>query len=130
AFTYAYFIKETGLDKTTGTIKSALATQQHIPGFGNGTLQDVLFASKIVPERKVSSLTIQEKQTVFHEMKKTIKAMYLAGGRDQSTDLFGKLGGYKTVMTNQKSICPICNTPMTKKAYLGGKVIYCTTCQT
>ncbi len=52
-------------------------------------------------------------------------------GRDTERDLFGNLGGYKTIMSKNTvdKPCPICNTTIKKEAYLGGSIYYCTSCQ-
>jgi formamidopyrimidine-DNA glycosylase len=39
------------------SLKAFLATQQRIPGLGNGVLQDILWTAKLHPKRKVSMLT-------------------------------------------------------------------------
>ena len=53
------------------------------------------------------------------------------GGRDTEKDLFGKAGGYKTMMSKNSvsCCCPVCKGEITKEAYLGGSVYYCARCQ-
>ena len=54
------------------------------------------------------------------------------GGRDTENDLFGQLGGYKTILSKNtlKNPCPNCGNAIVKEAYLGGAVYYCPVCQT
>lgn len=128
-FTYDYFIQTTGLDGVKGSVKSALATEQHIPGLGNGTLQDILFEAKISPKRKVQTLTEDDKHVLYHAVQSKIDEMITFGGRDLQTNMFGEKGGYDVKMKNERQECPICHTLLQKEAFLGGKVIYCPSCQ-
>ena len=54
-----------------------------------------------------------------------------AGGRDGDFDLYDHPGGYRRVMYSKAvgQPCPVCGTPITKEAYLGGAVYTCPTCQ-
>ena len=128
-FTYGYFINQTGLNENKGSVKAALATEQHIPGLGNGTLQDILFDAKISPRRKVSTLTDIDKKTLYDSVINKIDEMMTFGGRDTVMNMFGEKGGYEVMMKNERELCPICHTPLTKEAFMGGKVIYCSVCQ-
>ncbi|MCX6261579.1 MAG: endonuclease VIII, partial [Bacteroidia bacterium] len=111
--------------------KALLATEQRIPGIGNGVLQDILFNTGIHPKRKKSTLTNKEKGELFHSLKSTLKNMADQGGRDTEKDFFGNNGGYKTILSKNtgKHPCPKCGDLIVKEAYLGGAVYYCPTCQ-
>ena len=113
------------------SIKALLATEQRIPGFGNGVLQDILFNSGINPKRKMSTISDFEKRELFHDMKFGLRSMVEKGGRDTEKDLFGNFGRYKTILSKNtfKSPCPNCGSTIVKEAYLGGSVYYCPTCQ-
>jgi len=128
-FTYEYFINATKIIDGKGSVKEALATDQHLPGIGNGTIQDVLFEAKVRPERKIATLNDEEKKNIFKALVQKTKTYFEHGGRDNTTDLFGRNGGYKVMMSTSNTLCPSCNTELIKKAYLGGKVIYCPKCQ-
>ena len=45
--------------------KAFLATEQRIPGLGNGVLQDILYNARIHPKRKIGNLTGAERQILF-----------------------------------------------------------------
>ena len=113
------------------SIKALLATEQRIPGFGNGVLQDILFNSGINPKRKKSTISDLAKGDLFHNIKFNLRSMVDKGGRDTEKDLFGKFGGYKTILSKNtyKNPCPNCDSTIIKEAYLGGSVYYCPTCQ-
>jgi formamidopyrimidine-DNA glycosylase len=112
-------------------MKALLATEQRIPGLGNGVLQDILFNAGVHPKRKKSTLSDFQKAELFHCLKVTLKSMTDRGGRDTEKDLFGNLGGYKSVLSkNTYSVpCPNCGDTIIKEAYLGGTIYYCPACQ-
>lgn len=129
AFTYEYFIQETHLNEPKHTVKMALATEQKIPGLGNGTLQDILFTAKVRPNRKVETLQDFEKIALYESTKLVIAQIYKQKGRNNSHDLLGKLGEYDVIMSKDRGFCPICQCNLNEKNYLGGKVIFCPHCQ-
>ena len=111
--------------------KAFLATEQRIPGLGNGTLQDILFNARVHPKRKVESLSEAEKRAVFDSVKVTLAQMTAQGGRDTETDIFGQPGGYATKCSKHTvdKPCAVCGTPIVKQSYMGGSVYFCPTCQ-
>ena len=113
------------------SLKALLATDQRIPGLGNGVLQDILFNAGVHPKRKKSTLTDFQKGELFLSLKVTLKKMADMGGRDTEKDLFGNFGGYKTILSKNtlKDPCPNCGNAIVKEAYLGGAVYYCPSCQ-
>lgn len=113
------------------SIKALLATEQRIPGLGNGVLQDILFLSGLHPKRKISTLSDLEKSDLFHCLKVTLQSMTDKGGRDTEKDFYGNKGGYKCILSKNtyKQPCPNCGGEITKEAYLGGTVYYCSGCQ-
>ncbi|MGD2033467.1 MAG: zinc finger domain-containing protein [Bacteroidales bacterium] len=113
------------------SLKALLATEQRIPGLGNGVLQDILFNAHLHPKRKKSTITDSQKAGLFHSLKETLKKMTDKGGRDTEKDMFGHTGGYKTVLSKNtlKDPCPNCGNAIVKEAYLGGAVYFCPVCQ-
>lgn len=113
------------------SLKAALATEQRIPGLGNGCLQDILWHAKLNPKRKVTTLTEDEILNLFTNLKQILAEMTRLGGRSTEKDLFGNSGGYSVVMCadNKDKPCPDCGTPIQKEAYMGGSVYTCPTCQ-
>jgi len=131
AFDESYFdtiIKRTSKDLSA---KALLATEQRIPGVGNGVLQDILFNAGIHPKRKKSALSDPEKTDLFRSLKFTLKNMTELGGRDTEKDFFGDSGGYITILSKNtvRQACPRCGDLIVKETYLGGTVYYCPTCQ-
>ena len=132
SFDKAYFdriICEDEIQKLS--LKALLATEQRIPGLGNGILQDILFNAKMHPKKKVNTLSDKGKEVLFDSVKTTISVMAAQGGRDTELGLFGSPGGYKTILCKNtvNKPCPICGTMVKKEAYMGGSVYYCSKCQ-
>jgi len=113
------------------SLKALLATEQRIPGLGNGILQDILFNAKMYPKKKVNSLYDRDKEVLLNSLKTTISMMASKGGRDTELDLFGKPGGYKTILCKNtvNKPCPVCGTIIKKEAYMGGSIYCCEKCQ-
>lgn len=111
--------------------KAFLATNQRIPGLGNGVLQDILFNAKIHPKRKMNSLSESEYEAMYQSIKSTLLEMSKNGGRDTEKTLYGQQGGYTTILSSKTkdTPCPICNTKIVREAYLGGNIYYCPECQ-
>ena len=104
-----------------------MATEQRIPGLGNGVLQDILFKSRIHPKRRLATLGDAELGRMYSSVKSTLRDMADRGGRDTEKDLLGKPGGYKTLLSKNTFAepCPGCGGAIVKEAYLGGAVYYC-----
>ena len=129
-FDYAYFQSLLDPKARKMSAKAFLATQQRIPGLGNGVLQDILLCARIHPRRKMDTLTEERTRGLFDSMKSTLSAMTEAGGRDTERDLFGNPGNYRTKLCrNTAGLCPVCGDVVKKEAYLGGSVYYCERCQ-
>lgn len=113
------------------SVKAFLATEQRIPGFGNGVLQDIAWKARLHPKRKIQTVTPAERDNLFIILKETLKLMAGLGGRDTEKNLYGKSGGYGTVMSklHLNKPCPVCKGPIVKAAYMGGSVYFCPDCQ-
>jgi len=131
AFDRAYF--DTLFDDNAPQLssKAFLATEQRIPGLGNGVLQDILWTARIHPKRKMGELSAPEIDAMYDAVKRVLAAMAAQGGRDTERDLFGRPGGYKTVLSKNTvgTPCPVCGTVICKEQYLGGAIYYCSECQ-
>ena len=113
------------------SVKFLLATEQRIPGLGNGVLQDILFDAGIHPKRKVAELSAIEKEGLYSSVRKVLNEMIEKGGRDTEKDLFGNYGGYITKLSKNTAgkPCGICGSLIKKENYMGGSIYYCGNCQ-
>ncbi|WP_295940882.1 DNA-formamidopyrimidine glycosylase family protein [uncultured Alistipes sp.] len=130
-FDAAYFRGLVAAAKPNLSAKAFLATEQRIPGLGNGVLQDILFKAKIHPKRKLATMGEEEFETIFSTVKSTLKEMTDRGGRDTEKNLLGEYGGYHVLLSKNTYTdpCPVCGGMIVKEAYLGGAVYYCPHCQ-
>ncbi|MEW8995582.1 endonuclease VIII [Clostridium sp.] len=131
-FNEAYFdelISSQNVQKLS--VKAFLATEQRIPGLGNGVLQDILWNAKIHPKRKISTLKDDNKEVLYSSIRTVLSEMTELGGRDTEKDLYGNKCGYKTMMSKNSvgSSCVFCGGIIKKENYLGGSIYYCENCQ-
>lgn len=131
AFSFDYFDRlRTGSDSGLSA-KAFLATEQRVPGLGNGVLQDILYCAGIHPKRKLATLSDTEYRKLYHCLVDTLRDMVRQGGRDVECDLFGNPGGYRTRCSRLSvgTPCAVCGTAILKESYMGGAVYVCPVCQ-
>jgi formamidopyrimidine-DNA glycosylase len=130
-FDYKYFLSLLGDSTRKLGAKAFLATEQRIPGLGNGVLQDILLNARVHPKTKMNTLSEERVKTLFDCVKSTLADMTRQGGRDTERGLYGEPGGYKTMLSknNKAMLCPVCGGPVTKQSYMGGSVYFCGNCQ-
>jgi formamidopyrimidine-DNA glycosylase len=117
--------------KRSISAKALLATEQRIPGVGNGVLQDILFRAGINPRRKMATVDAAGRHILFEVFRDTLAEMTSKGGRDTERDIFGVPGGYRSILSKNtwQDPCPVCGAAIVKEPYLGGAVYYCPRCQ-
>lgn len=115
-------------------IKPLLMEQTFISGIGNLYAAEALFRARINPARSALSLSDQEKQRLFKEIKDTLQEAikYKGSSVDQYVQLSGKPGGYvkyHKVYDRAGKPCFSCKGPI-KRVALGGRGTYfCPKCQ-
>ena len=116
-------------------IKPLLLDQTFVSGIGNIYANEALFRAKIHPARPANSLSEKEKESLFTEIKETLKEAIAHKGSsvDQYVQLSGEDGGYAKyhkVYDREKQPCLKCKTPI-QRISLGGRGTYfCPHCQT
>ena len=131
AFTPEYLASLARSAKPSTSLKALLATEQRIPGLGNGVLQDILLRAGLHPRRRADSLTGEELDRLRSSIRGTLNEMAEKGGRDTERRLCGRPGGYQTLMCKNTPAagCPLCGHPVARETYLGGAVYVCPRCQ-
>ena len=132
AFTPEVFRSIVGSVGDNTSAKALLATEQRIPGLGNGVLQDILFNARTHPRKKVKAMNDSDIARLHGAIRTTLKEMVDAGGRNTELDLTGSSGGYQTKMCRLTvdTPCPACGAKIEKASYMGGSVYFCPECQT
>ena len=130
-FNEAYFERLWRDEKPSLSAKALLATEQRIPGLGNGVLQDILFNARIHPKRKLQTMGDADMEKLFSSIKSTLKDMKDYGGRDTERDLFNRNGEYQTILSKNtvKYPCRVCGWDLVRQAYMGGNIYFCPVCQ-
>lgn len=111
--------------------KAFLATEQRIPGLGNGVLQDILWDAGIDPRFPMAQAEEDDYKKLYASTVKMLRKMCEKGGRDTESDIYGNPGGYITQLS-KKSLeepCMNCGSPIHKANYMGGTVYFCEKCQ-
>ncbi len=131
SFTYEYFrsLYKDGEKKLSA--KAFLATEQRIPGLGNGVLQDILWEAGIDPRLDMKNMTEEDFQTLYTSVRKILGDMCRRGGRNTESDLFGNKGGYVSQLCKNSlhQPCMKCGHEIQKAAYMGGTIYFCEKCQ-
>ena len=130
-FTYEYFRGLYPGNQKKISVKAFLATEQRIPGLGNGVLQDILWDAGMDPRFDMREATETDFMALYTSVKKILKDMCAKGGRDTEKDLFGQKGGYVTQLSKNALFepCTRCGHEIHKASYMGGTVYFCDHCQ-
>ncbi len=122
--------------KKTGAIKTVLMNSEIISGIGNIYSDEILFESKVLPTRKVSSLSLAEKKAIFKNTKK-ILAKGIDFGGDSMSDYrnpYGKKGEFQLhhqVYGRKNQPCKKrgCIAKIERKIIDGRSAHFCSKCQ-
>ena len=130
-FTYEYFKSLYPASGKKLSAKAFLATEQRIPGLGNGVLQDILWDAGIDPRYDMTNASEEDFRALYASIQKILKAMLDGGGRNTEKTLFGEKGGYITQVSKNSlhQPCMKCGYEIHKAAYMGGTVYFCEHCQ-
>jgi len=122
------------LDSKKTKIKPLLMDQTFIAGIGNLYAAECLFRAKINPARAANSLTEQEKEILFNEIKNCLTQAIKYGGSsiDDYVRVSGQKGEYKQfhqVYARDGKPCLVCKN-IIERIVLGGRGTYfCPKCQ-
>lgn len=130
-FTFEYFRGLYPGNQKKVSAKAFLATEQRIPGLGNGVLQDILWDAGIDPRFDMRAASEADFMALYTSVKKILKEMCEQGGRDTEKDLFGQNGNYITQLSKKTLFepCIKCGHEIHKTNFLGGTVYFCGNCQ-
>jgi len=131
-FTYAYLRNK--IHSSSRAIKTVLLDQKNIAGLGNIYVDEVLFLSKVHPEKLASQLSPKEMKAIVQNARIVLeKAVELGGSTIRSyTSSLGVTGRFQNelfVHMRKDEPCKICNTTIVKTKVGGRGTYYCPKCQ-
>jgi len=115
-------------------IKAALLDQSVVAGVGNIYADESLWGAKLHPQRLVSSLSEQEFETLYNELRSVMDIAIEKGGSSNHTyvNAEGKKGSYMNfarVFRREGLACPRCGTTIEKMRVAGRGTHICPYCQ-
>ncbi len=113
-------------------IKTVLLDQSIISGLGNIYADEVLFACGISPFTEAKCITLEQIDLIMNNSLKILnKAIENKGTTIRSyTSSLGVAGNYQNFLcVHTKTICPRCNTALSKSKINGRTSYYCPNCQ-
>lgn len=115
-------------------IKAALLDQSVVAGVGNIYADESLWGAKIHPSRLVGTVTDEEFELLFHEMREVMNLAVEKGGSSNHTyvNAEGKKGSYMDfarVFRREGLPCPRCGTTIEKLRVAGRGTHICPVCQ-
>lgn len=122
------------LARTGRKIKPVLLDQTVVVGIGNIYVDESLFRSGIHPERKASSLTLEEIKRLHAEIIATLSEAVEKGGSTirSYVNSQGQIGMFQlelNVYGRKGETCKVCDTPLEKLVVAGRGTHICPSCQ-
>ncbi len=134
-FNFEAFRKQIS-SKPGGHVKTVLMNPEVISGIGNIYSDEILFASKIMPTRKTSSLSRPDLRLIFKQTKRILKMGIELGGDSMSDyrNPYGEKGGFQLhhkVYGRKKKKCfrRGCNGTISRVVINGRSAHFCPVCQ-
>ncbi len=115
-------------------IKQVLMDQSVITGIGNIYSDEILFLAKINPLRTISTLSDEELESIYTNLKNILKKAIVLGGTSVSdyripTGERGEYGTMLKVYRKENKSCPVCGGSI-KRIKIGGRSAhFCPICQ-
>ncbi|MCX7616160.1 MAG: DNA-formamidopyrimidine glycosylase [Patescibacteria group bacterium] len=120
--------------KKKKSIKSVLLDQEIVAGVGNIYADEALFLAKIHPQKRASTLKIDQVKKMVQAIKKVLRKSIALRGTSiiDYRDALGRRGGYdkvRLVYGKEGLPCPSCSTPI-KRIKIGQRSAhFCPRCQ-
>lgn len=115
-------------------MKSLLLNQHFVAGIGNIYADEILFLSGVRPDRTADTLTEDEKEKIYHNMRHILKKGIIYGGTSFSdyVNAFGEKGSFQEelkVHQREGEECYSCGTKINKIKVSGRSTYFCPKCQ-
>ncbi len=118
--------------KKRTAIKTALLDQKNVAGIGNVYIQDILFAARLHPLRKIADLSPAERTMLYDAIRSQLRSALELGGLAYEKDLYNQPGRFKDFLVGYREgkPCPICGTLIQKIRTGSTSSFICPHCQT
>jgi formamidopyrimidine-DNA glycosylase len=115
-------------------LKVTLVDQSVISGIGNCYSDEICFAARLLPTRRVNSLTAVEQKQLFYAMQTVLREAIHCGGYMDSPlyegdRLTGQFDDRCSVYDRGGEPCVRCGNPLVKDEVSSKKCFYCIHCQ-
>jgi formamidopyrimidine-DNA glycosylase len=120
------------LRKHRGELKNVLRNQAFVSGIGNAYADEILFAAKLRPLRRASTLDDAQRRALYDAMRETLReaveitAAQYAGGKHP---LHKQERGFMKIHGRKKTTCPRCGHRISVVHPGGEATYYCRGCQ-
>jgi formamidopyrimidine-DNA glycosylase len=120
--------------KTTRPIKNLLLDHTFVAGIGNIYACEILFRSRLSPQRQASRISMAETGTIHRHIVEVLKEAIVHRGSSMRNyrDGAGKKGRFNerlAVYARQDLPCPRCKKPIQRIVQAGRSTFYCGHCQ-
>ncbi|MBU0976627.1 MAG: DNA-formamidopyrimidine glycosylase family protein [Patescibacteria group bacterium] len=122
-------LKEILQKSRLGRIKPLLMDQKKIAGIGNAYVDEILWKSKIHPNKTASLLTDAQINTLYRNISNVLKWGVEESTKDVGGELAESERSWMNVYRKRGKPCPNCKTPIEQTKVVGRDTFYCRRCQ-
>jgi formamidopyrimidine-DNA glycosylase len=120
----------TKLKKKSGILKKVFLDQSVVVGLGNIYVDEVCFASGVLPMRECKTLTTNELLRLYDNIKRILKTAVEQGGSSVANYLLadgsrGNYADYHNVYGKKGKPCVICGNPLSSEVIAGRTTVFC-----
>ncbi|MDP9366244.1 MAG: bifunctional DNA-formamidopyrimidine glycosylase/DNA-(apurinic or apyrimidinic site) lyase [Chloroflexota bacterium] len=124
----------TALARRTGKLKSVLLDQRLLAGLGNIYVDEALFRSRLHPERRANTLSVEEVRRLHRAIRAVLREGLTHGGTtfssfQDATGIEGANARNLRVYGRGGEACVRCGSPLTRAVVGGRGTSFCARCQ-
>ena len=109
-------------------LKAIICDQSVIGGIGNSYADEILFAARLLPNRRLGSLSAVEISQLAVAVPQALAGSLALGGDNTYTGVDGVAGRYETAIHSRET-CPLCASAVDRLGPSGRGAFYCPRCQ-
>lgn len=113
-----------------GVLRNLLTDQARLAGIGNLWVNEILFAARLRPHRRVETLSDQQWKVLHRAMRSVLGRGVRAGGEPEFIDAAGRKGRSRLAVYGRGGQpCRVCGTKIVAGKVGGRPSFYCSRCQ-